>query len=74
MPTKRPGRTCLLRDEDEGMREPDKMVNKSDDELKGSGGDGEKNSKNSKAKTAQGKRPLRKCPIKGCEAEVVDLP
>ena len=45
VPTKRPGRTCLLRDsqdEDEDMREPDEMVNKSDDELKGSGGDGEK--------------------------------
>lgn len=42
VPTKRPGRTCLLRDsqdEDEDMREPDEMVNKSDDELKGSGGD-----------------------------------
>ena len=77
VPTKRPGRTCLLRDsqdEDEDMREPDEMVNKSDDELKGSGGDGEKNSKTHKAKTVQGKRPLRKCPIKGCEAEVVDLP
>ena len=24
--------------------------------------------------SVQGKRPLRKCPIKGCEAEVVDLP
>ena len=55
-------------DEDEEDSKPRKS------ERKGNKKDGVKKFKGSTAKNVQKKRPRRRCPLKGCKADVIDIP
>lgn len=61
-------------EEDEDNCEFVKSINRCNSERKGKGKDGEDTCKSSTAKNVQRKRPRRRCPLKGCKAEVIDIP
>ena len=60
--------------EDEEGSKPVQSESKCKSERKSNEKDGEKKCKSSTAKNVQRKKPRRECPLKGCKADVIDIP
>ena len=60
--------------EDEEGSKPVQSESKCKSERKGNEKDGEKKCKSSTAKNVQRKKPRRRCPLKSCKADVIDIP